>query len=148
MKIERQDIYELNVHKGVDLSDCNSIIRCSIGADSKISNKALYPSTITCPLLSQPVLLLSYRKLFAKFSWTNAFMLCDDSAAIPYYVLQCREFMASNALPGVTLSSARFNSATTVNYTATLHYATKSARGNRAGERQASLFLNFFQKLL
>lgn len=107
------------------------IVFCSIGTDSSISDKTRFPTTITCPPLNQPVLLQAYRKFLARYHWTNAFVLCDDNKKKSYVLTTCRNILKPNALPGVQIASARFNSADAagINYDHLLDYASRSARG-------------------
>ena len=85
---------------------------------------------MTCPPISQPVLLQSWRALFGRYKWTNAFVLCDDSITVGHMVSVCRNLLRPNVLPGITLSSAKFNTDVSwVDYDFLLDYATKSARG-------------------
>ncbi|OQV25707.1 putative Atrial natriuretic peptide receptor 1 [Hypsibius exemplaris] len=105
--------------------------RTSVGTDGRISDKTLFPTTITCALSHHTVLVQGFRALLHHYHWTILFMICDANGDVAYFRSICQNFQIPRALGvGVRVSSITFNSAAsqTVDFDGLLKRAAAASR--------------------
>ncbi|OQV11495.1 hypothetical protein BV898_14225 [Hypsibius exemplaris] len=101
----------------------------SAGTNPTISDKRIYPLSLSISPTHHAVLHMFLEQLFPAFNWTNIYLLCDEMTLVIYYRSVCANLQVLLRPPQYQLNLAKFDSSKrAVNYTIHLHEFSRFAR--------------------